>query len=118
MQNGLKRCSIYSRGKCGTSAERFSWHHVFSVKTLLQVHGCLVNKIAPCSCPDLISVVLLQMSFAEELPDMDGTDLLGLLFQGEENGSVEPLFPVEDELMESWLSEQDVRHHVCIIVQA
>lgn len=43
---------------------------------------------------------------------MDGTDLLGLLFQGEEDGSNEPLFPVEDELMESWLSEQDVRLHV------
>lgn len=52
------------------------------------------------------------MSFAEDLPDMDRTDLLGLLFQGEENGSVEPLFPVEDELMESWLAEQDVRLHI------
>lgn len=61
------------------------------------------------SCSDLNSLVSLQMSFAEDLPDMDGTDLLSLLFQGEENGPVEPLFPVEDELMESWLSEQDVR---------
>lgn len=52
--------------------------------------------------------VLLQMSFAEDLPDMDGTDLLGLFFQGEENGLVEPLFPVENGLIESWLSEQDV----------
>lgn len=57
------------------------------------------------------------MSFAEDLPDMDGTDLLGLLFQGEENGAVEPLFPVEDELMESWLSEQDVRLYVSIVLQ-
>lgn len=40
---------------------------------------------------------------------MDVTDLVGLFLQGEENGSSEPLFPVEDELMESWLSEQDVR---------
>lgn len=48
------------------------------------------------------------MSFAEDLPDMDGTDLLGLFFQGEENGLVEPLFPVENGLIESWLSEQDV----------
>ncbi|XP_056888283.1 cAMP responsive element binding protein 3-like 3 like [Takifugu flavidus] len=48
------------------------------------------------------------MSFAEDLPDMDGTDLLGLFFQGEENGLVEPLFPVENGLMESWLSEQDM----------
>lgn len=48
---------------------------------------------------------------------MDGTDLLGLFFQGEENGSVEPLFPVEDQLMESWLSEQDVRLCVSIILQ-
>lgn len=49
------------------------------------------------------------MSFAEDLPDMDVTDLVGLFLRGEENGSDEPLFPVEDELMESWLSEQDVR---------
>lgn len=48
------------------------------------------------------------MSFAEDLPDMDGADLLGLIFQGEENGFVEPLFPVENGLIESWLSEQDV----------
>lgn len=48
------------------------------------------------------------MSFAKDLPDMDGTDLFGLLFQGEENGFVEPLFPVENGLIESWLSEQDV----------
>lgn len=48
------------------------------------------------------------MSFAEDLPDMDGTDLLGLFFQSEENGLVEPLFPVENGLIDSWLSEQDV----------
>lgn len=54
---------------------------------------------------------LLQMSFTEDLPDMDGTDLLRLLLHGEENASVEPLFPVENGLIESWLSEQDVRLH-------
>lgn len=57
------------------------------------------------------------MALAEDLPDMDGTDLLGLLFQDDENGPIEPLFPVEDELMESWLSEQDVRLHVSRILQ-
>lgn len=62
--------------------------------------------------------VLLQMSFAEDLPDMDGTDLLGLFFQGEENGLAEPLFPVENGLIESWLSEQDVsiRLGCCVCV--
>lgn len=85
------------------------------MKSILQVHGCVVNKsalIKSLNSVPLNCVVLLQMSFAEDLPDMDGTDLLGLLFQGEENGSVEPLFPVEDELMESWLAEQDVRLHI------
>lgn len=43
---------------------------------------------------------------------MEGEDLLGLLFHGEEGGSVEPLFPVENGLIESWLSEQDVRLHL------
>lgn len=43
---------------------------------------------------------------------MDGADLLGLLFHGEEDGSVEPLFPVENGLIESWLSEQDVSLHL------
>lgn len=52
------------------------------------------------------------MSFTEDLPDMDGADLLGLLFHGEEDGSVEPLFPVENGLIESWLSEQDVSLHL------
>lgn len=45
---------------------------------------------------------------------MDGTDLLGL-FQAEDNGTVEPLFPVENFLMESWLSEQDVRLRVFLL---
>lgn len=60
----------------------------------------------------LYGTVFLQMSFTEELPDMEGEDLLGLLFHGEEGGSVEPLFPVENGLIESWLSEQDVRLHL------
>lgn len=53
--------------------------------------------------------VLPQMSFTEDLPDMDGPDLLGLLFNGEDQGSDGSLFPVENDLIESWLSEQDVR---------
>ncbi|XP_034728283.1 cAMP responsive element binding protein 3-like 3 like [Etheostoma cragini] len=48
------------------------------------------------------------MSATEDLPDMDGTDLLGLLFQNGEDGSTEPLFPDGNELIESWLSEQDM----------
>lgn len=62
-------------------------------------------------CFGLYAAVLLQMSATEDLPDMDGTDLLGLLFQNGEDGSTEPLFPDGNELIESWLFEQDVRLH-------
>uniref|UniRef100_UPI0037E857EB cAMP responsive element binding protein 3-like 3 like n=1 Tax=Semicossyphus pulcher TaxID=241346 RepID=UPI0037E857EB len=48
------------------------------------------------------------MSVTEELPDMDGADLLGLLFHSGEDGFTEPLFPDENGLIESWLSEQDM----------
>ncbi|XP_053727129.1 cAMP responsive element binding protein 3-like 3 like [Synchiropus splendidus] len=48
-----------------------------------------------------------MMSALNELPDMDGTDLLGLLFQGGQDGSTE-LFPGSNGLIESWLSEQDM----------
>ncbi|CAN9513101.1 unnamed protein product [Ophioblennius macclurei] len=48
------------------------------------------------------------MSVTEELPDMDGADLLGLLFQDGEDGSTEPFFPDGNGLIESWLSEQDM----------
>ncbi|KAG7237416.1 hypothetical protein INR49_032188 [Caranx melampygus] len=48
------------------------------------------------------------MSLNEDLPDMDGADLLGLLFHDGEDGSTEPLFPDENGLIESWLSEQDM----------
>lgn len=50
-----------------------------------------------------------QMSATEDLADMDGTDLLGLLLHSGQDGSTEPLFPDSNELIESWLSEQDVR---------
>lgn len=40
---------------------------------------------------------------------MDGTDLLGLLFQDGQDGSSIPFFPDGQGLIESWLSEQDVR---------
>lgn len=49
------------------------------------------------------------MSVTEDLPDMEGADLLGLLFQDGADGSTEPLFTDGNELIESWLSEQDVR---------
>lgn len=45
---------------------------------------------------------------AEDLPDMDGADLLGLLFNNGEDGSTEPLFPDGNGLIESWLSEEDM----------
>ncbi|XP_040052752.2 cAMP responsive element binding protein 3-like 3 like [Gasterosteus aculeatus] len=48
------------------------------------------------------------MSVTEDLPDMDGTDLLGLLFHNEVDGSTEPLFADGNGLIESWLSEQDM----------
>ncbi|XP_034452308.1 cAMP responsive element binding protein 3-like 3 like [Hippoglossus hippoglossus] len=48
------------------------------------------------------------MSVAKDLPDMDGADLLGLLFQDGEDGSTEPFFPYGNGLIESWLSEQDM----------
>ncbi|XP_062237709.1 cAMP responsive element binding protein 3-like 3 like [Platichthys flesus] len=48
------------------------------------------------------------MSVTKELPDMDGADLLGLLFQDGEDGSTEPFFPYGNGLIESWLSEQDM----------
>uniref|UniRef100_A0A3Q3BIU3 cAMP responsive element binding protein 3-like 3 like n=1 Tax=Kryptolebias marmoratus TaxID=37003 RepID=A0A3Q3BIU3_KRYMA len=48
------------------------------------------------------------MSITEDLPDMDGADLLGLLFHDGEHGSTEPFFPDGNGLIESWLSEQDM----------
>ncbi|XP_031712244.1 cAMP responsive element binding protein 3-like 3 like [Anarrhichthys ocellatus] len=48
------------------------------------------------------------MSVTEDLPDMDGADLLGLLFHNGLDGSTEPLFADESGLIESWLSEQDM----------
>uniref|UniRef100_A0A671UXB1 cAMP responsive element binding protein 3-like 3 like n=1 Tax=Sparus aurata TaxID=8175 RepID=A0A671UXB1_SPAAU len=49
-----------------------------------------------------------QMSATEDLPEMDGADLLGLLLHGGEDGSTEPLFPDGNGLIESWLSEQEM----------
>ncbi|XP_029366627.1 cAMP responsive element binding protein 3-like 3 like [Echeneis naucrates] len=48
------------------------------------------------------------MSVNEDLADMDGTELLGLLFHDGENRSADPLFPDGNGLIESWLSEQDM----------
>lgn len=53
-------------------------------------------------------MVCTQMSVPEDLPDMDGADLLGLLIHHGDDGLTEPLFPDESGL-ESWLCE-DVRH--------
>ncbi|CAG09560.1 unnamed protein product, partial [Tetraodon nigroviridis] len=71
------------------------------------VYRILLHRVHKRRAVETVAKVA-KMSFAEDLPDMDGADLLGLLFQGEDDGSVEPLFPVEDELMESWLSDQDM----------
>ncbi|XP_029017251.1 cAMP responsive element binding protein 3-like 3 like [Betta splendens] len=48
------------------------------------------------------------MSVTDDLPDMDGAELLGLLFQDGQDGSNEAFFPDGSGLMESWLSEQDM----------
>lgn len=49
------------------------------------------------------------MSVSEDLSDMDGADLLGLLFLSGEDGSTEPFYSDENGLIDSWLSEQNVR---------
>lgn len=48
------------------------------------------------------------MSVPEDLPEMEGADLLGLLFQDGIDGSTEPFFPDGNGLIESWLAEQDM----------
>lgn len=48
------------------------------------------------------------MSLTDELPEMDGADLLGLLFEDQDVGAQDPLFSDGDMLIDSWLSEQDV----------
>lgn len=48
------------------------------------------------------------MSVTDDLADMDGAELLGLLFHDGEDGSTEPFFSDGNGLIESWLSEQDV----------
>ena len=47
------------------------------------------------------------MSASADLPDMDGAELLGLLFQ-DGDGITGPFFPDGKELIEDWLSEQEV----------
>ncbi|XP_029619393.1 cyclic AMP-responsive element-binding protein 3 isoform X2 [Salmo trutta] len=47
------------------------------------------------------------MSVTEDVPVMDGADLLGILFQEGETGANDPFFPYGNEL-ENWLSEQDM----------
>ncbi|CAL8345058.1 unnamed protein product [Lota lota] len=48
------------------------------------------------------------MSANEDLPDMDGAELLGLLFQDGDDGITGPFFPDGKELIEDWLSEQEM----------
>lgn len=62
--------------------------------------------------------MLFQMSVTDDLPEMDGADLLGLLLHDGQDGFTEPFFPDDSELIESWLSEQDVssewiHSHLC-----
>ncbi|XP_061756247.1 cAMP responsive element binding protein 3-like 3 like [Nerophis ophidion] len=47
------------------------------------------------------------MSITEDL-DIDGAELLGLLFDDREDGSSEELFPYSNGLIDSWLSEQNM----------
>ncbi|XP_012687648.2 cAMP responsive element binding protein 3-like 3 like [Clupea harengus] len=48
------------------------------------------------------------MSLPDDLPEMDGQDLLGLLFEDQDVGPHDPLFSDGDKLIDDWLSEQDV----------
>ncbi|KAL2079552.1 hypothetical protein ACEWY4_025296 [Coilia grayii] len=48
------------------------------------------------------------MSLPDDLPEMDGADLLGLLFEDHNVGVQDPLFSSGDKLIDDWLSEQDV----------
>lgn len=44
----------------------------------------------------------------DDFTDMDGAELLGLLFQDVDSGVADTFFPNGNGLMEDWLSEQDV----------
>ncbi|XP_067088043.1 cAMP responsive element binding protein 3-like 3 like [Osmerus mordax] len=44
----------------------------------------------------------------DDLPDMDGAELLGLLFQDVDSGAADTFFPNGSDLIEDWLSEQDM----------
>lgn len=48
------------------------------------------------------------MSLTDDLPEMDGADLLGLLFEDQDVGAQDALFSDGDMLIDNWLSEQDV----------
>ncbi|KAK6313458.1 hypothetical protein J4Q44_G00168050 [Coregonus suidteri] len=47
------------------------------------------------------------MSVTEDLPDMDGVDLLGILFQYGETGANDPFFP-DGNGLENWLAEHEM----------
>ncbi|XP_034026445.1 cAMP responsive element binding protein 3-like 3 like [Thalassophryne amazonica] len=48
------------------------------------------------------------MSVTKDFADMDGAELLGLLFQDGDDGMTDSFFPDGNGLIESWLSEQDM----------
>ncbi|KAJ3604369.1 hypothetical protein NHX12_029110 [Muraenolepis orangiensis] len=48
------------------------------------------------------------MSASQALPDMDGAELLGLLFQDGDDGITGPFFPDGKGLIDDWLSEQEM----------
>ncbi|XP_063043651.1 cAMP responsive element binding protein 3-like 3 like [Engraulis encrasicolus] len=48
------------------------------------------------------------MSLPDDLPEMDGADLLGLLFEDQGVGVQDPLFSNGDKLIDDWLLDQDV----------
>nr|XP_057926439.1 cAMP responsive element binding protein 3-like 3 like isoform X2 [Doryrhamphus excisus] len=60
------------------------------------------------SCGESGQYLTLQMSITMDLAGMDGSELLGLLFDDGQDGSSEQLFPYANGLIESWLSEQDM----------
>ncbi|KAL4630076.1 cyclic AMP-responsive element-binding protein 3-like isoform X2 [Arapaima gigas] len=49
-----------------------------------------------------------KMSVTEAFPEMDGSDLLGLLLQDEDHGADDPLCSNENSFIEEWLSGQDI----------
>lgn len=72
----------------------------------------------------MVTLLILfpQMSVTEDLPDMDGVDLLGILCQYGETGANDPFF-TDGNGLENWLAEQDVclplrnKTVLCLLIQ-